>query len=389
MATFRQKGKNTFQLRASLGKGSNNKYIYKYKTYRVTEKLTPKQLETHLQNEAYKFEQEALSQNHFMNSKYTFLDFIEHWKVNWLEKEVGESTIILKLSYLNNHIIPVLGHLKLHEITTMMLLDLLRNLTRKDNQEGELSDSAKHEVHKVLMNIFECAVNWSVIKTNPMIGIKAPRQRSKSENNLNVFNEDEIKSLVLALQSELEHWKVFMTLALATGMRRSELTGLDWKYVDLENHTIDIQQIVSKARGGIIITDPKHNSKRKVALPISIVKILKEYKFYSRIEEKELQHTWNEEKHDWVFFNKHGHHFHPDTPTKWWKRFLERKKIRHIRLHDLRHTAATLLIAKNVHAKIISERLGHKNITTTMNIYGHTLPSIDRKASEKINDVFI
>lgn len=389
MATFRQKGKNTYQLRASLGIGSNDKYIYKYKTYRVTEKLTPKQLETHLQNEAYKFEQDALSQNHFMDSKYTFIEFIEHWKVNWLEKEVGESTIILKLSYLNNHILPVLGHFKLHEITSMMLLDLSNNLTRKDNQKGELSASAKHEVHKVLMNVFQSAVNWNVIQTNPMIGIKAPRQRSKSENNLNVFDENEVESLLSALQSELEHWKIFITLSLATGMRRSELTGLQWKYVDLDNHIIDIQQIVSKTRNGIEIKEPKYNSKRVISLPTNVVETLKQYKEVSSYEQKKLQHTWTEEENDWVFYNEHGSHLHPDTPTKWWKRFLERKKIRHVRLHDLRHTAATLLIAKNVHVKIISERLGHRNITTTMNTYGHTLPSIDRKASEKINDVFI
>jgi len=388
LTTFRQKGKNTYQLRASLGIGSNNKYIYKYKTYRVTEKLTPKQLEMHLQNEAYKFEQDALSQKHFMNSKYTFVDFVEHWKVNWLEKEVSESTIILRLSSLNNHIIPVLGHLKLNKITTMMLFDLINNLTRKDKQKGELSNSAKHEVHKVLMSIFKNAVNWSIIKTNPMLGIKAPSQKRKSEHTLNVFDENEVKKLLVALQSELEHWKVFITLALATGMRRSELTGLEWKHVDLEKGIINIQQIISKSREGTEIKTPKYNSKRVIAIPSNIIEMLKRYKLYSIKEKEALQHTWSEKEYDWLFYNEHGNHLHPDTPTKWWKRFLTRKKIRHIRLHDLRHTAATLLIAKNVHPKIISERLGHRDISTTMNIYGHTLPSIDRKASEKINDIF-
>lgn len=388
MATFRQKGKNTYQLRASLGKGSNNKYIYKYKTYRVTEKLTPKQLEAHLQNEAYKFEQDALSQKHFTNAKYNFEDFVEHWKANWLEKEVSENTIVLKLSFLNNHVIPVLGHLRMDKITTMMLFDLMNHLTRKDNQKGELSVSSKQEVHKVLVNIFDSATSWNIIRNNPMTGVKAPTQKKKAENGLNVFDENEIRHLLETLQNELEHWEVFVTLALAAGMRRSELIGLEWKHVDLDNSLIDIQQIISKSREGIELKGPKYNSKRVIAIPTSVVEILKRYKLNSKKESKKILHMWNEKEHNWVFCNIHGKHFHPDTPTKWWKRFLERKKIRHICLHDLRHTSATLLIAKNVHAKVISERLGHKDISTTMNIYGHTLPSVDRKASEKINDIF-
>src|SRR5690625_2569679 len=100
-----------------------------------------------------------------------------------------------------------------------------------------------------------------------------------------------------------------------------------------------------------------------------------------------IQHKCTEKEHDWVFFNENGRYFYPDTPSRWWKRFLKRKKIRHIRLHDLRHTSATLLIAQNVHAKIISERLGHKKISTTMDIYGHALPIADREASEKLDSI--
>ena len=385
------KGEYTYQFRASLGVGADNKYKFKYKTYKLTEemtKMTNKQLKEHLKYEAYKFEQEVLSNNYISPTDITFEHFTRKWQTMWLEKEVSENTIALRLSSLNNHILPVLGHLRMDKISTMMLNDLMNNLTRKDGQKGKLSVSSKHEVHKVLVSIFSRAIEWQVITNNPMDGVTKPKEKRKDDKTLNYYNETEVQILLKEAQGELEHWKIFISLALATGMRRGELIGLEWKHVDLNNGTINIQQIISKTRKGIEIKAPKYNSKRLVSLPSGLIKELKSYKAYTEKEKSRLEHNNIESKYDWLFYNEDGNHFHPDTPTKWWNKFLKRKKIRHIRLHDLRHTSATLLIAQNVHAKIISERLGHAKINTTMDIYGHALPSVDREASEKINHLF-
>lgn len=387
MATIRKRSENTYQFTVSLGVGADGKYRRKYKTYRVTEKMTPKQLEAHLEHEAYKFEQKVLSDAYISPTEMTFKQFASEWRTKWLEREVSENTIALRLGSLKNHIMPVIGHLSISKITTLMLLDLMENLTRKDGQSGELSISAKQEVHKVLVSVFKRAVEWKVIQDNPMDGVKMPAN-IKREKKLNVYDVEEVKLLLKTLQTAPEHWKMFISLSLATAMRRGELLGLEWKHIDLENGVIDIQQIVSKTRNGSFeIKRPKYNSVRMVSLPNSTIEELKAYKLHCREEKMKLQHKWNESKHDWVFFNEQGNFFHLDTPTKWWNRFLKRNKMRHIRLHDLRHTSATLLIAQNVHAKIISERLGHKKISTTMDIYGHALPVADKEASEKLNDI--
>lgn len=398
MATIRKRGENTYQFIVSLGLGADNKYKRKYKTYRVTEKMTPKQLREHLEHEAYKFEQEVLSDTYIDPTEMTFKHFAEEWKDKWLEREVSENTIALRLGSLKNHIAPVIGHLPITKITTLMLLDLMENLTRKDGQKGELSVSAKQEVHKVLMSIFTRAVEWKVLKENPMEGVKLPTENKKKDKKLNVYDVEEVKTIIEISQYELPHWRLFISLALGTGMRRGELLGLEWKYVDLKNGVIDIQQIISKDRyGKPEIKNPKYDSKRVVSLPASIIEELKLYKIHCIEEKMRLQHKWEETKHDWVFFNEQGNFFHPDTPTKWWNRFIARtnkklkendkKQLKKIRLHDLRHTSATLLIAQNVHAKIISERLGHKKISTTMDIYGHALPVADREASEKLDSI--
>lgn len=100
---------------------------------------------------------------------------------------------------------------------------------------------------------------------------------------------------------------------------------------------------------------------------------------------KKLNYNTNglRQNHNWVFFTEQGTHFHVDTPTKWWRRFLKRNGYKLIRLHDLRHTSATLLIEENGHPKVISGRLGHSKISTTMDIYDRTTDKADKKAGKK------
>lgn len=89
---------------------------------------------------------------------------------------------------------------------------------------------------------------------------------------------------------------------------------------------------------------------------------------------------WKEHERKWVFCNEDGTHFYPTTLTTWWRRFTDREEVRHIKLHDLRHTSVTLLIAQNVHAKIIAERFRHSSIKVTMDTYGHVLRTTDLEA---------
>lgn len=398
MATIRKKGENSYQFRVSLGIGSDQKYKFKYKTYKVREKMTPKQLEAHLQHEAYKFEQKVLSNAYISPSEMNFEIFAEEWKVKYLENNVSESTILNRTTTLKNHILPIIGHLNISKINTMMLLDLIDNLQRKDGQNKPLSTASKLEVHKTLSVIFKHATEWNVITVNPMLNIKKPIDNKHKERVLNVYDEFEVRVILEALQNELEHWRIFISLALATGMRRGELLGLEWKHVDLNNSIINIQQIVSRSRNGTEVKEPKNNSKRLVSIPNSITEEIKHYKSHCKQEKLILEHKWTEKNHDFVFYNEEGKHFFPNTATRWWSRFLDRinrilkekdkTPIKKIRLHDLRHTSATLLISQNVHAKIISERLGHKKISTTMDIYGHALPVADKEASDKLNDIF-
>ncbi|MCM3749274.1 tyrosine-type recombinase/integrase [Paenibacillus pasadenensis] len=89
-----------------------------------------------------------------------------------------------------------------------------------------------------------------------------------------------------------------------------------------------------------------------------------------------------------MFFHPDGQPFHYKAPYQWFRNFILKSKLRYIRFHDLRYTSATVLINQGVHAKTISDRLGHGNITTTMNIYGHALRTADQTAADKFESLF-
>lgn len=385
MASIRERGENTYQFIVSLGLKANGDYDRKYKTYKVTKKMTPKQLEKHLENEAYKFEQEVKSKLYVEVSNINTKDFSDNWMKNHLEDNLSENTLALREGSLKNHILPEIGHLKLNSITTMMLINLMNNLTRKDGREGELSASSKQEVYKALSNMFEKANEWGVLSENPMTGVPYPSEKKNKRTELNVYDKDEISELVNILEGEQAHWRIFITLSFMTGMRRGELLGLEWKHIDLENGVIKVRQIISKTRTGVEVKEPKYNSIRDISISKSLIEDLKLYKKDSEDILSNLGISNRE--NEWLFFNDDGICLYPDTPTTWWRRFTKRTGIRLIRLHDLRHTSATLLIANNVHAKVISARLGHTKISTTMDIYGHVLPATDKEASDSLDEL--
>jgi integrase len=181
-----------------------------------------------------------------------------------------------------------------------------------------------------------------------------------------------------------------ISLALTTGLRRGELLGLDWKNVDLEKGTINVRQSLTFSHsGGYKVKEPKtRNSSRKVSLPVSLLPELKNFKIHCNKLRLETVDLWEGGEHFFLFTSWNGKPLNPYSIGTWWRRFTKRNQFKYIRFHDLHHTSATLLLNKGVHAKIISSRLGHANIATTLNIYAHALQEADQAAADKLDTLF-
>lgn len=399
MANIQKRGENSWFFTVYTGRGPNGKYGRKTKTITVTDESllkTTKKLQNYLDDEYSKFRQEVEAGEYITPRKMTFDAFIKEWRSKYSVKHLEHKTRIAYESHLKKRILPTFGHMKLEDIKPLHIVDFLEALGqdggRGDNKSGGLSSGTIQINHRVLKNIFSRAVEWKVIKSNPVASVKKPKVTSKE---IVPYDEQEVSLLLRALEKEPFHWRMMITLALTTGMRRGELLGLEWKHIDWKTGVIDVSQtLVQALKGEIIVKEPKtKNSQRKVSLPGSVMEELREYYAHRVKERYKLKDAWNgkdREGREWNFIFSHadGTPFHHERPYLWFRQFIQKNKLRYIRFHDLRHTSATLLINQGVHAKIISERLGHGNITTTMNIYGHALRSADQAAADKFDSLF-
>ncbi len=189
-------------------------------------------------------------------------------------------------------------------------------------------------------------------------------------------------------------YKVLFHLALFGGLRRGELIALTWDDIDFTESTVTVNKSTARIKKGTIIKQPKSKtSKRTIALPAATMRLLRKY----HIEQQEYRLSvgtyWIGTGNN-IFIQDNGLPMDISTPNSVLKKVIKMHnnssevKLPDITLHGLRHTSATLLISENVNLKTVSSRLGHSEISTTMDIYSHALRKKDEEAAASIGDLF-
>ena len=179
-------------------------------------------------------------------------------------------------------------------------------------------------------------------------------------------------------------WVLFLT----TGLRRGEIAALRWEDVDLERATMAVvRNRVSAGRGkAVSVHQPKtRGGRRNVALDATSIEVLRLHRTAQREERLRLGPAWMDS--GYVFCGIDGAALHPDTITGTFRTIVTDLDLPRIRLHDLRHTSATLALKAGVHPKVVSERLGHATVGITLDLYSHVLDSMQAEAAEQIGDV--
>lgn len=393
MAHREKRGENSWRLIVDVGEKEGGKRDRRYKTIKIEDQTllkTTKKLEAYLDEELIKFKIEVEAGEYIAPEKMTFGAFVVEWEEKYAVDQLAEKTLKAYKVNLEKHILPWFKDRRIDQIKPLHIVSFLKELSQpgKRKDGGTLSGGTLEMIHRILKNIFSRAVEWKVIKSNPVASVKKPKADSKQ---ITPYDEKEVQDLLQALSDAPYHWRMMITLALTTALRRGELLGVDIdKHIDLDKGIIDVRQSVSiSVKGQAHVKVPKtKKSKRKVSLPTSVLLELKEYINYKRQQRKDMGDLWRGGEHFFLFSHENGLAFHQERPYLWFRKFIQKNKFRYIRFHDLRHTSATLLINQGVHAKIISERLGHGNINTTMNIYGHALQSADQAAADKFDALF-
>lgn len=382
--SIEHRGNDSWRLIVSLGKDRHNKYIKKQKTVKAKNK-------TEARHKLAAFVMEIESGEYIDPSKMTFESFISEWKSKYAKKHLAAKTLENYMYTLNNYLIPEFGHVRLDEMKTIHIVNYLHSLehegSRKDDKQGSLSASSILYHYRVLRNVFSRAVEWGVVKSNPLEKVTRPKV---SQERTNVYTQEEVHQLFQLLQGEPIHQQLIVTLALTSGLRRGELLGLQWEDIDLNTGTIEVQHSLQHitGEGFQLKTTKTKSSVRSVVIPAFVVDQLKTYRHKKNKERLQAAESWEGGKYYYVFCTQFGKPLYPTVPGTWWRRFIKRKGFKYIRFHDLRHTAATLLINQGVHAKVIAERLGHADIKTTMNVYGQYIQQADEEAADKLNTLF-
>jgi len=324
-------------------------------------------------------------------SNLSFSQFAQIWFRDYGNVELKAKSARTYKDLINKYILPHIGKLKLEKINPTTILNMYSKIRKTPkNEKGDLlSPTTITHIHSILHKIFTDAVRWQYILDNPIDRIPKPKRAKPAPN---FYNVDQVSNLMDALDvvEDFEiKWATGCYIALMTGLRLAEISGLMWNDIDLTNNLIHVRRTrkyISKI--GIIIDTPKTvDSFRTVSIPSVLRDQLIAYKSHSEVQEELLGDKWSDS--GYLLVDDFGRECFPDSLSKWFTKFIKRNELPKITLHGLRHTMATLLIHDpTVPERTISDRLGHANTNTLRKIYSHELKESDKLASDSIDSIF-
>jgi integrase len=284
-------------------------------------------------------------------------------------------------SLLRRHALPVLGELPLRDLTPLDVQSLYSRLLAPASGAA-LSAGSVLNLHLVLTQAFAQAVRWQLLPANPVAGAQPPRPRRPPRL---VVDPPLVSRL---LESVAGGWlELPAAIAAATGMRRGEILALRWSDLDDGLTLARVQRSLQPTRGGLVFEQPKtRRSRRTVILPAFLLPYLHTQQAGQELRRQLAGPAW--EEHGLLIDRGDGQPLNPDTLSAGWARHLRQKGLPPVRFHDLRHAHATLMLAKGVHPKVVSERLGHASIGITLDTYSHVLPTLQQEAAAAFDDLF-
>ena len=390
--SIEKRGKNSYRLTVSEGFDLSGKPMIHRKTVHGTKKDAEVELA--------KFVTEVQNGLVIDGKSLKFSEFTEIWKRDYGSKELAPSTYKRYCRMLETRLLPYFGHFYINKIKPtdiMKFYDLLEKdtqLVRKKGNNGSktkkpLSGKTILEHHRLLRAMLHKAVYWQLIVANPAERVQPPKARKPKRKS---YDDEQTKILLENLEllpSEDTKYKVAIILTVFTGVRLGELMGLEWQDVDFKNGIISINRSSQYLEDmGVFTKVPKTESSiREIAIPEFIISLLEEYKLWYEEQKSIYGELWMNS--DRLFVQVDGKPMHPSTISKWFVKYVGQIGLPVINFHGLRHTNASLLVAQNIDIAVISARLGHAQISTTLDFYVHPLLSHNRKAGYALENLLL
>ncbi len=365
-----KRGDGRFLVRVFLGRDSNGKRHYHNHTVRGSKKDAQVWLNGALRRLDLG---EAIEQTDIL-----FGDFVKRWLETAVKPRIRARSYESYVDKIDNHILPVLEKKHLAHIKAYDLDALYTKLA-----DDGLSRATIVFVRGLVHNIFKQAVQWDMMRVNPAKNVGKTPQGAKSKPPMKYFNRAQAREFFRINGSD-RYFPAYAFL-LATGVRVGEMMALKWTDIDIPSATVSVTQSLYWQRNyaGWVLTEPKNKkSVRTLPLERTILGILRDWKLRQELERASAGKRWQDD--NFAFTQEDGVPVYLDSLRKRFKDLLAKAELPILRIHDLRHSFATILLAEGVNVKIVSEMLGHSSIVQTLETYSHVIPGLKEEAARKI-----
>jgi integrase len=313
-------------------------------------------------------------------SRQTLGEYLDDWLAA-VAPSLRPTTAGLYRSAVENWIRPRVGHLPLQDVTPKHLQDLYAELlaSGRVNGSGPLSARSVRLAHQVLRLALERAADWRLIARNPAAAkLDLPRMQHQP---MQTWTAEEARHFLAATADQ--RLGALWALMVSTGLRRGEALGLRWADVDLDTGRLSVVQTVVVASNQVYLSEPKTSAgRRSVSLYPDVVAALRRHQVRQDHERELAATAW--QNAGLVFTTSLGSLMHPRNVTRDFHAAVRRSGVQPIRLHDLRHTAATLALTGGANPKQVQEMLGHARVAITLDVYSHVSQHMHTETAERV-----
>jgi integrase len=361
-----KRGERSYTVHIFMGYDGRGKRLYINKQIRGTRQEAQKYLNAALRDKDLGIFVKPVSM--------TLNKYLDDWLKSAVRPRVSRRTADGYTGLLERYVREPLGNKKLDKIQPLDIQKVYAEM-----QARGLGAQVVRHTHSVLRNALKQAVKWGILSRDPADLVELPKVFHQERR---VFSPDEASDFVSA-SDEMPHGLIF-EFALLTGMRPEEYLALRWSDIDFGHGTACVQRALVWHKKVISFEEPKTTrSRRTIPLPKLLLKKLASHK--SGQAEQRLKAGCEWQAYDLVFCSEKGTpHQIANLTYRYFHPILEKAELPRIRLYDLRHTCATLLLVENQHPKVVGERLGHSTTRLTMDTYSHVLPTMQQDATDRL-----
>ncbi len=385
MATCTKRGRS-YRIRASVGYTPDGKQVMKSKTWTPAAGMTERQIEKELNRQMVLFEEECRGSS-LTDGHIKFEAFARQWFSEYVEKSLGKRTQE-NYQQMAPRVYQHIGHLYVDKITPRQVQKFINSLgepgANQVHPDRGLSPKSIKNHLSFISAVFAYAIKMGMLQYNPCRAVTLPPLETGKEKVC--YTLEEAQTFLDALASAPLRWQVFFSLALFGGFRREELCGFEFDDFDMEQHTVSVRRASLYTPKDGIITAPTKTAKsrRTLKLPAWIFDLVKQLRAEQAIQRLALGDQWHECGR--LFTKLDGSPMGPHYAYQWLKEFCAEKGLPFYGIHQFRHLNASLLIYNGEEVLAVSSALGHRQTSTTLNIYAHTFETAQARACDALAD---